>query len=151
MSSEHSDILFAFFWVYMKLLRIFKWLWPLILKFITSSCEFQKSQIRYQNGQQTTPKLVCHFYSCFFNYLDLLCLIIVITLVTLGSLKINIFMCEIDTHIKEMLIEKFDMLFAFFWVHMILLYISKVLVKRSKGVRMTQGTNLRAKLSRAEK
>ena len=96
---------------------MFKRLWPLFWNFITSWYALEIMPIRYRDVHKTSPAFACYFYSWKVIVYTFLFLIMLITLITLGCLNGTFVLNANDIHIKVCLSEHFDILFAFFWVH----------------------------------
>ena len=82
--------------------------------FITRWYELRKMQIRYQDVQKTSPTFACNFYSWKNIVYTFLFLIMLITLITSGSLKGAFVLNANDMHIKVMFIWTFWYLICIF-------------------------------------
>ena len=107
MFSEHPDTLFAFSWVRINLLWSFQIMVKVVRTFITSWYKLRKMQISYEDVQKTSPTFACNFYSWKNSVYTFLFLIMLITLITSGSLKGAFVLNANDMLIKVMFIWTF--------------------------------------------
>ena len=107
MFSEHPDILFAFFWVRINLLWSFQIMVKVVRTFLTGWYELRKMHVRYLDVQKTSPRFACNFYSWKNIVYTFLFLILLITIITSGNLKVACVLNANDMHINVMLIGTF--------------------------------------------
>ena len=114
MFHEHPDIVFPFLWVHINLLWSFQIIVKVVRTFITRWYELRKMQIRYLYIQKTSPTFACNFYSWKNIVYTFLVLIMLIALITSGSLKGAFVLNGNDMHIKVVFISIFWYLICIF-------------------------------------
>ena len=106
----------------MNLLWSFQIMVKVVWTFLTRWYELRKMQIRYLDVQKTSPTFACNFYSWKkILFIPFLFLIMLITLITSGSLKGAFVLNANDMHIKVMFIWTF-------WYHICIFLSSYELV-----------------------